>query len=336
MADTGLWFDIESNYTTKTAEAEAAKSGIEKPKEFKSTLDKDAFLRLLVTQLQYQDPLNPVEDKEFVAQMAQFSALEEMQNMNKATTKSQAFSLIGKTIYSETYNYTTGEFDEVSGQVQSVVMQNNEPYLIVNGKQISLDSVKEIYGDYNEYLLSLLNKNMGNSQSLNLIGKYVQALTVDEKGNASGFIEGMVDQVKFDSNGNAILVVGDKEILANEVISVGSEAMLLTKEIDYMLVDGTKGEKVTIDSVSIVLDKAYLVTSDGANVPIEKINYVTDALKMNGKVITYENKAGKVEGILVKNGIPYFKVGQDLISYKDYKKIDTDTETDAGTETATK
>ena len=49
-------------------------------------LDKDAFLRLLVTQLRSQDPLSPMEDREFIAQMAQFSSLEQMQNLNEAFT----------------------------------------------------------------------------------------------------------------------------------------------------------------------------------------------------------------------------------------------------------
>lgn len=52
-------------------------------------LDKDAFLKLLVTQLRHQDPLNPVEDKEFIAQMAQFSTLEQVQNLNKTMIKTQ-------------------------------------------------------------------------------------------------------------------------------------------------------------------------------------------------------------------------------------------------------
>jgi flagellar basal-body rod modification protein FlgD len=53
-----------------------------------STMDKDAFLKLLVTQLSHQDPLNPVEDKEFIAQMAQFSTLEQVQNLNKTMEES--------------------------------------------------------------------------------------------------------------------------------------------------------------------------------------------------------------------------------------------------------
>src|ERR1700741_3407172 len=49
-----------------------------------SDLGKDAFLQLLITQLQHQDPTNPMDDREFISQMAQFSSLEQMQNMTKA------------------------------------------------------------------------------------------------------------------------------------------------------------------------------------------------------------------------------------------------------------
>lgn len=70
-----------------------------------SNLGKDDFLKLLVTQLRFQDPMNPMEDKEFIAQMAQFSSLEEMQNLGKTLAAqadlgqlSQASSLIGKKV----------------------------------------------------------------------------------------------------------------------------------------------------------------------------------------------------------------------------------------------
>lgn len=53
-------------------------------------LGKDAFLKLMITQLQYQDPLDPMDNKDSIAQMAQFSALEQMQNLNGNMQISQA------------------------------------------------------------------------------------------------------------------------------------------------------------------------------------------------------------------------------------------------------
>lgn len=74
----------------------------------KNSLGKDAFLLLLVTQLQNQDPLKPMDDKEFTAQLAQFSSLEEMKNISKSIdglvasqssmTKTDAVGFIGKEI----------------------------------------------------------------------------------------------------------------------------------------------------------------------------------------------------------------------------------------------
>ena len=51
-----------------------------------ANLDKNAFMLLLVTQFKYQDPLNPMDDKEFVSQMAQFSSLEQLINLNTSMT----------------------------------------------------------------------------------------------------------------------------------------------------------------------------------------------------------------------------------------------------------
>lgn len=71
-------------------------------------LDKDDFLKLLVTQLQNQDPLNPADSTEFVTQLAQFSSLEQLQNVNdnikivqmfdQSINNSQAVTFVGKTV----------------------------------------------------------------------------------------------------------------------------------------------------------------------------------------------------------------------------------------------
>ena len=73
-------------------------------REIKQDLDKDAFLRLLVTQLANQDPTNPMDDRDFMAQMAQFSALEQMINMTTqlermaVTNQTLAVSYIGRVV----------------------------------------------------------------------------------------------------------------------------------------------------------------------------------------------------------------------------------------------
>lgn len=72
----------------------------------KSDLGKDAFLNLLVTQLKYQDPLNPMDDKEFISQMAQFSALEQTQNLNDTVSELKDNMEYAATINSEIMKMT--------------------------------------------------------------------------------------------------------------------------------------------------------------------------------------------------------------------------------------
>lgn len=62
----------------------------------KTELGKNDFLQLLVTQIRYQDPLKPMEDREFVAQLAQFSALEQMMNVGLASNMTYGMSVLGK------------------------------------------------------------------------------------------------------------------------------------------------------------------------------------------------------------------------------------------------
>ena len=68
----------------------------------KNSMDKDAFLQLLVAQMQYQDPLEPTSNTEFISQYAQFSQVEQMQNMAGTTELARATSLVGKEVYVKT------------------------------------------------------------------------------------------------------------------------------------------------------------------------------------------------------------------------------------------
>jgi len=85
----------------------------------KSELGKDDFLQLLTTQLRYQDPTNPVSNEQFIAQTAQFSSLEQMQQLNtslnslmelqKTATKASALALIGKKVSADTSTFVVSD-----------------------------------------------------------------------------------------------------------------------------------------------------------------------------------------------------------------------------------
>jgi flagellar basal-body rod modification protein FlgD len=96
----------------------------------------EMFLKLLVAQLKYQDPLEPQKDTACVTQMAQMTSLQEMQQMNSTLQNSQAYDMVGKEIYAEVYNKETGETTEHSGVVDSVVIIKGIPYVVVENQAI--------------------------------------------------------------------------------------------------------------------------------------------------------------------------------------------------------
>jgi flagellar basal-body rod modification protein FlgD len=100
-------------------------------------LGKDQFLKLFVAQLQHQDPMNPMQDGEFMGQMASFSTLEQVTNLAAANESiaanlhlSQSVGLIGRTVT------WTDEADAThTGVVEKVSQQDGNPVLTVSGTE---------------------------------------------------------------------------------------------------------------------------------------------------------------------------------------------------------
>jgi flagellar basal-body rod modification protein FlgD len=107
----------------------------------KTDMGKDDFLKLLVGQLQNQDPMNPMEDKDFMGQMAQFSQLEQMTNVAATLQSERAFSMLGRDVV---YNDDkTGEL--VTGKVEKVAIDGATTTLTVAGVSgIKTEAVKEV------------------------------------------------------------------------------------------------------------------------------------------------------------------------------------------------
>jgi flagellar basal-body rod modification protein FlgD len=113
-------------------------------------LGKDDFLKILITQLSYQDPTSPMEDKEFIAQMAQFSTLEQMTSMAKDFSKltsmlmgNEAASSLGKGV-----EIIEGE-RSVYGVVQAVT-RGETPAVLVNGNFYDWNHVIKVFADEKE------------------------------------------------------------------------------------------------------------------------------------------------------------------------------------------
>lgn len=116
-------------------------------REVNNQLGKDEFLKILIVQLQNQDPLNPMEDKDFIAQMAQFSTLEQMQNMGKDFQSLKAMNLVGKMIYGEIDLENSSQVIPVLGRVDSVTFNNGRMYLQVGGYSLSLEDLKMVFSE---------------------------------------------------------------------------------------------------------------------------------------------------------------------------------------------
>lgn len=139
------WFNNETKSNSNVANGE---------------LGKDEFLQLLVAQLKYQDPMKPMEDKEFISQMANFSSLEQMQNLNKSFDKmaetincslmpslmlQEASAMIGKEIYyAKSSEKEEGKLDICHGVVESILVQDGIPCYAINNEEVSMNAVLKV------------------------------------------------------------------------------------------------------------------------------------------------------------------------------------------------
>jgi flagellar basal-body rod modification protein FlgD len=119
--------------------AASSGSSADMAREIKKELGKDDFLKLLITQLTHQDPLEPLKNEEFIAQMAQFSSLEQMTNISKGIDNLQQFQmvgavgLIGKDVvsYDETGVEKAATVKAVHFEEGKVVLETTEGFLLL-------------------------------------------------------------------------------------------------------------------------------------------------------------------------------------------------------------
>lgn len=106
-------------------------------------MDMQDFLNLMMAQMTNQDPMSPMENTEFISQMAQFSSLQAMSDLREVTMQGQAANLIGKNVVVADYD-SKGQLVTDEGIVQKVVMYNGSVGLYVNDKEYGFSNIMEI------------------------------------------------------------------------------------------------------------------------------------------------------------------------------------------------
>jgi flagellar hook assembly protein FlgD len=101
------------------------------------------FLSLMIAQLTNQDFTNPVNDTEYVAQMAQFSTLSAMQELSQLSRQSYVLSLLGKNC-TVSENLIGGDVKTVTGKVTSISLVDDDYKVTINGKQYGMSEITSV------------------------------------------------------------------------------------------------------------------------------------------------------------------------------------------------
>lgn len=266
-------------------------------------LGKDDFLNLLVTQLRYQDPLNPTDDKEFIGQMAQFSALEQMQNLNTSFTATKAFGLIGKSIRASVTDAKTSEVTEISGDVSSVKVSSGKYYAIVRGTEVLVDDITDVTD-------SIYSSQNNLSAYTNLIGYDVNGIVYNSEdgdmikvnGNVKALQKGVYEDYAV-MDGVSVEIAGlnttVKSTDADYVKNTLTTAFKNKEEVSIIIKDSSTGKKVPVTAKLASLDiasngKITAVLND-LHVPLESITNITKPVTAASEEDTAE-EAGVIDG----------------------------------------
>jgi len=208
-------------------------------------MEKDDFLLLLVTQLRYQDPLNPMENTQFVSQLAQFRALEGTNNIEKAIGKlddSFKTSVDAQTYAAQSVSNTAAVSligKNVRIEHTSITIRTNKDIPVPIGLNLgkAMDATIEIRNSEGETVKTLHAKGNGHSKEVNVVwngdkddgtraqpGTYsIHIADKDKKRGAYAFVENVVTGVRFSPEG-AMVKINGKEWSIGNILDVSSES----------------------------------------------------------------------------------------------------------------
>lgn len=183
----------------------------------------DDFLNLMVAQLRNQDFMNPVDDTQYVTQLAQFATMQQMQEMASYMKTNYVMSLVGKNVTAAKMKIS-GELQKETGTVEKISLVNNEFLVYVNGERFSLEQIMEINS-------STENKNDETDETdpqkaeylLSLMGKQVTVRQYDAEGNPGEKLSGVVEKISME-DGKYRVWLGEAWHSLDDILEVENES----------------------------------------------------------------------------------------------------------------
>lgn len=264
----------------------------ETEKKTGSALDKDDFLMLLVTQMKYQDPLEPESNTEYVAQLAQFSSLEQMQNLNSTATNTSAYTLVGKQVRIRETSETGAE-KEVQGMVEYVKMQNGKPYVSVNGEMYSYDDIVEVIDD--NYLISQYIPSVKQQEITYLHHDPQNAKITGISMGSNGYEATSLAVALMAEDGTTTKIDADKLSYKNGVLTIDKSVFASLPAGKYVVGIGFDDINKTVDYASVTLTIKGNVEKkpDTAGKDAENTDKVTDGTDKDAENTDKTENTGK-------------------------------------------
>lgn len=228
-------------YGTDLSTTNAAASGAKKTNHNAVFTDRkkegvqvDDFLNLMVQQLANQDFMNPVDDTQYLAQMAQFATMQQMQELGEYSKSNYVMSLFGKDVTVAKMGMG-GKVDSVTGPIEKVSLVNNEYTVQVKGKSYTLDQIMEIHSSATK------GESTVDTKDKLIIAKDVTENSVNLEWPAATTVTTSKDKVKYTVYYSTDPEFDTPEDVAKKGIMVGTENRTeLTSESLKGLKSGTK------------------------------------------------------------------------------------------------
>ncbi len=181
----------------------------------KSGLDVNDFLKLLIAQIKNQDPMGGSSgggssSTDYIAQLAQFTMLQQISTLSADISSSQAYSLIGKYVY---LKQNPGS-ELIFGKVDGVIKEKGINYLMVGGEMYEMSKVYAVAGQY-EDAGSVEDQVL---KSAYLIGKQVSAVVTNEAGEEST-VTGKVEKIRI-QDGIIYLMIDGKDVKLSDITEI--------------------------------------------------------------------------------------------------------------------